>query len=81
MVSLYYQLLIKHSKAIQKQNKARKWCSCSKRMNDDKKNKNNWLCCFEFCSWCCFDCLPGKFKVPSKLVYLCEICECEENEQ
>jgi hypothetical protein len=69
---------LKEWKAVQKQNKSRKVCGCSKIMVDDKKYKSNWLSCYRCCSWCCSTCLPSEFKKSTKSVYVCESCSTED---
>ena len=39
----------KQQKAVQKQNKRRKVCTCLKEMANDKENKELWLNCFDCC--------------------------------
>ena len=64
----------KEFRALQKQNKNLKACSCNKKLADDKENKQLWLNCFKCYSWVCYDCLPAMFKTKTKSVYTCEDC-------
>ena len=58
-----------------RRNKALKKChKCDRSKENDKKHQKHWISCFRCQKWCCYKCMPDKFKRACNQVYRCEEC-------